>query len=287
MIQKLFKRLRDAPWSRALYRLIVRFIDAMPKHTPSRQKDQQPAARPVRFTGEFDDSNHDDFGVDFPPRFLHAPDRRPRAARATPPPPPTAVPAGPPRRTHDFYRQFLLPPPPPRTRTLTVFVRGAHRAGKTTFIRSICDTDVRGFPPRHLPNHTTLRIEDFGRIHVHDDLILDLVGTENMHHDLQLPPGVRCDTYSGTIFLVDSTSSRYVQVMHEWWQRARQHTPPPYVTALTKADEEQPVPPDQLRRYANVPSDELMLPCIATSRDSVHHIVSTLLEEIMRWLEMD
>ncbi|MCD4685140.1 MAG: hypothetical protein K8S97_04300 [Anaerolineae bacterium] len=282
MIQNLLSNLRNAPLSRALYRLIVRFIDTLPKHTPSHQQEQ--TARPVRVRDRRPATdNLNNFDNDDIPAFLRSPEQR-RRRRAAPPPPPTAVPAGPPRRARTFYRQFLLPTPPPNTRTLTIFVRGARRAGKTTFIRTICDIEVQEFASRRLSGNA-FSIEDFGRIYVHDDLVLDLIGTTDMQHDLQLPSHIRCDTYSGTIFLVDSTSSRYVQGMHEWWQHARQHTPPPYITALTKVDAEQPVPPDQLRRFANVPPDELMLPCIATRRASVHHVVSHLLDEILRWRE--
>jgi hypothetical protein len=50
-------------------------------------------------------------------------------------------------------------------------------------------------------------------------------------------------------------------------------------------DAERPVPPDQLRRFANVPPDELLLPCVATSRTSVQRVLSELLDEILRWLD--
>lgn len=287
MSQNLFSRIRSARLWTVLYRGLVQVIDALPKHTSSRRRPARRSARPAAPSPREQNNDIPDWLQ--PPEVRHHSDlaRRP----ATTPPDTTrrfgiagraSVPTEAQART--FYRQFLLPAPPPNTRVITVFVRGARSAGKTTFIRTICDSDVREIAQRRLP-HGSLSIEDFGRIHVHDSLVLDLIGTTNMEHDLQLPPHIACDSYGGTIFLVDGTSTRYFHGMHQWWERARQHTPPPYITVQTKVDTEHPVPPDQLRRFANIPPDEFLMPCIATSRTSVHRVVSIFLDGILRWLD--
>lgn len=165
--------------------------------------------------------------------------------------------------------------------TVKMVVSGAVNAGKTELIRSISEIEVVSTErmatdeTRLLKKETTVAM-DFGRITIGDDLVLHLFGTPGQRR-FDFMWEILADGSVGLIVVVDSTrpeTFRETTRIIDFFNNMREA---PYVIAANKQDQDTAWSPDELRIALRLPEDVKIIPCVATDRASVKHVLLELL----------
>ncbi len=160
-----------------------------------------------------------------------------------------------------------------------ILITGAFNAGKTTLIRSISEfdpvyTDKRMSDTGEL---TTVAM-DFGRITVDEDLALYLFGTPGQER-FDFMWDILKEDIIGFLLLVDSTRPDVGSTL-KILKFFSEKTDAPFVVVCTKQDEKGALPVETIQRSLNL-SDVLVLPCVATDRESVKRVLLALLHKIL------
>jgi len=168
---------------------------------------------------------------------------------------------------------------------LKIVITGSFAAGKTQFINSISDIETVNTDfsttideEKEMKSHTTVAL-DFGTIAINDELILYLFGTPGQERFDYMWEHLAMGCL-GYIVMVDSCRPAKFAETINLMERFSRITDSPFVVAANKQDDPAALPPAYVRRRLNLPHSVRVIPCVATSRDSVKNVLLTLLEII-------
>ncbi|MCJ7585664.1 MAG: ATP/GTP-binding protein, partial [Anaerolineales bacterium] len=196
------------------------------------------------------------------------------------------------------------PPPPPRDRedtvktfsrtaimqTVKMVVTGPFNSGKTEFIRSVSEINVVSterkistMAEKTVKEATTVAM-DFGRITVDEDLVLYLFGTPGQKR-FDFMWEILSEGMLGFIVMVDSTRPETFREARSILETFRAYAPTPYVVAANKQDKQDAWEIDDVRHALRLDSKIKLLPCTATTRDTVKAVLLELLYSILAEME--
>jgi uncharacterized protein len=141
--------------------------------------------------------------------------------------------------------------------TVKMVISGAVNAGKTEFIKSISEIEVVS-TERRATDDTKLIKKRF-------DFMWEIL-SEGM---------------LGLVILVDSTRPETFRETNRIIDFFVSYRDTPYVVAANKQDRPNAWSPDELRLALRLPPKVPVLPCVASSRDSVRGVLLALLDVIM------
>ncbi len=173
--------------------------------------------------------------------------------------------------------------------TVKMVVTGPFAAGKTQFIQSISEIDIVETERKvtraeeRLKDQTTVAM-DFGRITVDDDLVLYLFGTPGQRR-FDFMWEILSEGMLGFIVLLDSVRPETFREARSIFETFRSYAPVPYVVAANKQDLEDAWSPEDLRIAFRIPEEVKVLPCSATDRESVKHVLLELLYSILEMMD--
>lgn len=173
--------------------------------------------------------------------------------------------------------------------TVKMVVTGPFAAGKTQFIQSISEIDIVATERKvtraeeRLKDQTTVAM-DFGRITVDDDLVLYLFGTPGQRR-FDFMWEILSEGMLGFIVLLDSVRPETFREARSIFETFRSYAPVPYVVAANKQDLEDAWSPEDLRIAFRIPEEVKVLPCSATDRESVKHVLLELLYSILEMMD--
>src|SRR5512142_1191854 len=158
--------------------------------------------------------------------------------------------------------------------TVKMVVTGPFNAGKTKFIQSVSEIEVveterkiSNKAERAIKETTTIAM-DFGRITVDEDLVLYLFGTPGQKR-FDFMWEILSEGMLGFIVMVDSARPETFREARSILDTFRGYAATPYVIAANKQDHEDAWAADDLRIALKVGPGTKVLPCTATSRESV------------------
>jgi len=174
--------------------------------------------------------------------------------------------------------------------TVKMVVTGPFSAGKTEFIQSVSEIDVvsterkiSNAAERTVKEATTVAM-DFGRIAVADDLVLHLFGTPGQKR-FDFMWEILSEGMLGLVILVDSTRPETFRETNRIIDFFVSYRDTPYVVAANKQDKPNAWSPDELRLALRLPQHIKVMPCIASDRESVKHVLLELLYVILQQSE--
>jgi small GTP-binding protein len=173
--------------------------------------------------------------------------------------------------------------------TVKMVVTGPFAAGKTQFIQSISEIDIVETERKvtraeeRLKDRTTVAM-DFGRITVDEDLVLYLFGTPGQRR-FDFMWEILSEGMLGFIVLLDSVRPETFREARSIFETFRSYAPVPYVVAANKQDLEDAWSPEDLRIAFRIPEEVKVLPCSATDRESVKHVLLELLYSILEMMD--
>ena len=169
--------------------------------------------------------------------------------------------------------------------TVKMVVTGPFNAGKTEFIRTISEIEVVSTERKisdvttRVKKETTVAM-DFGRITVDNDLVLYLFGTPGQKR-FDFMWEILSEGMLGFVILVDSIRPETFREARRILDIFRGYASTPYVVAANKQDMEDAWPPEDLRIALKVDPNVKLLPCVATNKESVKHVLLELLYTIL------
>jgi uncharacterized protein len=169
--------------------------------------------------------------------------------------------------------------------TVKMVVTGPFNAGKTEFIRTISEIEVVSTERKITDVTTRVKKEttvamDFGRITVDNDLVLYLFGTPGQKR-FDFMWEILSEGMLGFVILVDSIRPETFREARRILDIFRGYASTPYVVAANKQDVEDAWPPEDLRIALKVDPNVKLLPCVATNKESVKHVLLELLYTIL------
>jgi small GTP-binding protein len=171
------------------------------------------------------------------------------------------------------------------TKLYKLVVTGAFNAGKTTFVSTLSDLDMvntdknthhRG--EAKIKSATTVAL-DYGRVNIKKGLKVHLFGTPgqarfDFMHDLL------ADGMHGFIFLVDCTDRSTLNQATELLKLFKKRNNVPYLLVANKSDQRNGLSDEEIRKRLRLPQKQLLVPCVATDKDSVQAVVERLVTMI-------
>ena len=173
--------------------------------------------------------------------------------------------------------------------TVKMVITGPFNSGKTEFIQTVSEIDVVATERRisseaeKIKDTTTVAM-DFGRITVDEDLVLYLFGTPGQKR-FDFMWEILSEGMLGFIVMVDSTRPETFREARSILETFRAYAPTPYVVAANKQDLEDSWDIDDMRIALRLDPKLKLLPCIATSKDSVKNVLLELLYSILAEME--
>jgi small GTP-binding protein len=166
-----------------------------------------------------------------------------------------------------------------------IVVTGAYAAGKTSFIRTISDIEIVSTEhevtdalERQLKSETTVAL-DFGTITINDEVTLYLFGTPGQER-FDFMWDVLSVGCIGYIVLVDSCRPSHLAETQRLMAHFARITSTPCVVAANKQDDPTALPLGYIRRRLQLPLEIPIVACVATDKESVKHVLMTLLDKI-------
>lgn len=176
------------------------------------------------------------------------------------------------------------------TQQVKMVITGPFSSGKTEFISSISEIDVvrterqiSSDAERAVKDATTVAM-DFGRISVDDDLVLYLFGTPGQRR-FDFMWEILADGMLGFVVMVDSTKPETFREAKSILETFKAYAPTPYVVAANKQDLPDAWSTDDLRVALRIDPAVKLLPCIASSKESVKGVLLELLYAILEDME--
>ena len=172
--------------------------------------------------------------------------------------------------------------------TVKIVVTGPFSAGKTQFIQTISEIDVVATEKKitraeeRVKSRTTVAM-DFGRITVADDLVLYMFGTPGQRR-FDFMWEILAEGMLGFVVLLDSVRPETFREARSILDTFRAYAPVPYVVAANKQDLEDAWAPGDLRIALRIPQEIKVLPCVATDRENVQHVLLELLFSVLELL---
>jgi signal recognition particle receptor subunit beta len=169
--------------------------------------------------------------------------------------------------------------------TVKMVITGPFNSGKTSFIGSVSEIPVVRTErkitdeTRNVKNQTTVAM-DFGRITIDKDLALYLFGTPGQKR-FDFMWEILSEGMLGFVVLIDSSRPETFREARRILDTFRSYSNTPFVIAANKQDDEDAWPADDLKIALGLDSNVRVLPCIATSKESVKNILLELLYVIL------
>jgi uncharacterized protein len=169
--------------------------------------------------------------------------------------------------------------------TVKMVVTGPFNAGKTAFIRSVSDIDVVSTERRisssleRIKQATTVAM-DFGRITVDRDLMMYMFGTPGQKR-FDFMWEILSEGMLGFVVMVDSTRPETFREARHILETFRAYAPTPYLVVANKQDCAEAWDLDDMRIALRLSAGDLLLPCVATERESVKKVLLELLYHIL------
>lgn len=176
--------------------------------------------------------------------------------------------------------------------TVKMVVTGPFNSGKTEFIQSVSEIDVvsterkiSSLGERSVKEITTVAM-DFGRITVDDELVLYLFGTPGQKR-FDFMWEILSEGMLGFVVIVDSTRPETFREARSILETFRAYAPTPYVVAANKQDKDEVWDMIDIRHALRLDPKVKLLPCVATSKESVKQVLLELLYSIQEEMEND
>lgn len=158
-----------------------------------------------------------------------------------------------------------------------VLVTGTFNAGKTTFVETLSDID-----PVNTDKATTNPIEqavkesttialDYGQVKINNDVTVHLFGTPGQPR-FDFMYDILARGMDGFIFLVDANDPRRLDPAGQLLTLLKEMGRVPFVVAANKVDL-QGLSTEALRSQLLLSTDDLVMPCVATDKDSAQTVV--------------
>ncbi len=169
--------------------------------------------------------------------------------------------------------------------TVKMVVTGPFNSGKTSFIGSVSEIPVVRTErkitddTRNVKHQTTVAM-DFGRITIDKDLALYLFGTPGQKR-FDFMWEILSEGMLGFVVLIDSSRPETFREARRILDTFRSYSNTPFVIAANKQDDDDAWPAEDLKVALGLDSNARVLPCIATSKESVKNILLELLYVIL------
>lgn len=174
---------------------------------------------------------------------------------------------------------------------ITILVDGRFNVGKTAFIRSLSDMEVRSTEKTF--SHGRLAV-DFGKMTLSNKQIY-FFGIPGPLHFLRIDECVSVLGLDGAILVIDSRFQDNVvapsypltaqelafpdaQYMSRYYA---DHAPVPYVIAANRQDQPGAASAEEVRAMLRVPANIPVVPCVATDKESCKKVLLTLLDLVL------
>lgn len=173
--------------------------------------------------------------------------------------------------------------------TVKMVVTGPFNAGKTEFIQSVSEINVVSTERKissesERVKDTTTVAMDFGRITVDQDLVLYLFGTPGQKR-FDFMWEILSEGMLGFIVTVDSTRPETFREARSILETFRAYAPTPYVVAANKQDLPDAWELEDIRLALRLGPNVKLLPCVATSKETVKAVLLELLYSILAEME--
>ena len=176
---------------------------------------------------------------------------------------------------------------------LKIVITGAYAAGKSQFIRTISEIDaldteedVSQTEELELKRHTTVAL-DFGTLAINEELSLYLFGTPGQER-FDFMWEILGQGAIGYIVMVDSTRPAHLKETIKLIEHfSRQLPQVPFIVAANKQDDLGCLPPDYIHHRLGLPENVLVLPCVATERESVKEVLLSLVSIVYQLMEAE
>ncbi|MEM7030121.1 MAG: ATP/GTP-binding protein [Chloroflexota bacterium] len=165
-------------------------------------------------------------------------------------------------------------------RIYKLVVSGVFNAGKTTFVNTLSDiptinTDIHTSTPYETGTKASTTVAlDYGQITLPNDIRVNLFGTPGQTR-FDFMREILAVGADGLIFLVDAADtnklSEATQVLTQFMQSAQI----PYVIVANKADIAT-LSTEEIRAQLNLSASTLIVPCVATDRESIQSVVEQM-----------
>jgi signal recognition particle receptor subunit beta len=173
--------------------------------------------------------------------------------------------------------------------TVKMVVTGPFNSGKTQFIQAVSEIEVVSTERKitneaeRVKENTTVAM-DFGRITVDADLVLYLFGTPGQKR-FEFMWEILSEGMLGFVVMVDSSRPETFREAKSILETFRAYAPTPYVVTANKQDDPDAWSVDDLRIALRLPSEVKLIPCVATDREQVKHVLLELLYSILAEME--
>lgn len=169
--------------------------------------------------------------------------------------------------------------------TVKMVVTGPFSSGKTQFIGSVSEIAVVrterkiSDETRAVKSQTTVAM-DFGRITVDKDLVLYLFGTPGQRR-FDFMWEILSEGMLGFIVMVDSVRPETFREARTILDTFRGYSESPFIVAANKQDDADAWTPEDIKIALGLDGNVKVLPCVATKKESVKHILLELLYSIL------
>ena len=166
---------------------------------------------------------------------------------------------------------------------LKIVVTGPFNAGKTQFISTISDIDVVSTERKITTEDHGIKAEttvamDYGRA-VIDGVTLHLHGTPGQAR-FDFMWEILTDEMDGFIVLIDSTDRLSFADARDLISLFKTFKGAPHLVVASKQDLNGAMHMNDVRRGIQTEHDVLVMPCVATSKTSVHQVMRQMIELI-------
>jgi uncharacterized protein len=167
--------------------------------------------------------------------------------------------------------------------TIKILIVGSIESEKRTFIKAFAEIDIISVDhPRPRPPESNHTIE-FGRITLDESSFLYLFGYDLFLFSRFSGREDFLDSLKdieGFCVLIDSTSPQSLYEGQAILKYTTLLDVVPHIIVANKQDRDDAMTVGQIRREMQLPDDTIILPCVATERASVAHVLNTLLAMI-------